>query len=71
MTIADLGQNGDQIDRLFRETADLLILQHCHLIRAEVRNMMETYASNFRQLRRYSIFDGPTTWQILKAYGRI
>ena len=31
MTVADLGKNGDQIDRLFSEPADLLILQHCQI----------------------------------------
>ncbi len=71
MRIADLGRNGDQIDRLFRETADLMILQHVHVVRPEVRNMMDKYASDFRQLRRYSVIDGPTTWQILRAYGKV
>ncbi len=71
LTIADLGRRGDQIDRLFSEPADLLVLQHCHYVRKEVYRMMETYASNFRQPRRYSVIDGPTTWQILKAYNKL
>jgi hypothetical protein len=29
MTLADLGKDGDQIDRLFSEPADILLLQHC------------------------------------------
>lgn len=71
MRIADLGKNGDQIDRLFRETADLMVIQHVHEVRAEVRNMMDKYASDFRQLRRYTIIDGASTWQILRAYGKL
>jgi hypothetical protein len=71
MTIADLGRNGDQIDRLFHEPADLLILQHCHHVRAEVHNMMEKYAADFRDPKRYSIIDGVSTLQILRAYGKL
>jgi len=71
MRIADLGKNGDQIDRLFREPADLLILQHCHDIRAEIHNMMEKYAADFRNPRRYSIIDGMSTLRILRAYGKL
>ena len=71
MRIADLGKSGDQIDRLFREGADLMVLQHVHEVKAEVRNMMDKYASDFRQLRRYSVIDGASTWQILRAYGKL
>jgi len=71
MTIADLGKNGDQIDRLFREPADLLILQHCHDIRAEIHNMMEKYAADFRNPRQYSIIDGGSTLRILRAYKKL
>lgn len=71
MTIADLGKNGDQIDRLFHEPAELMILQHCHHVRAQVHNMMEKYAADFRDTKQYSIIDGATTLQILRAYGKL
>jgi hypothetical protein len=69
MTIAALGKPGNQIDRLFKEPAELLVLQHSHLVRADVRNMMRIYATNMYDPRRYCIIDGPDTWRILKAYG--
>lgn len=71
MTIADLGINGDQIDRLFREPADVLVLQHCHHVRAEVHNMMDKYAADFRNPRRYSIIDGASTLRIFRAYEKL
>jgi hypothetical protein len=38
LTVADLGKNGDQSSRLFSEPADLVIVQHCHLITSAVRD---------------------------------
>ncbi len=71
MSIADLGKNGDQIDRLFDEPADICVVQHCHSIRAQVVHMLEAYASDFRRMRRFSTIDGITTCQILRAYGKL
>ncbi len=70
MTVADLGKNGDQIDRLFTEPADLLILQHCHEIMPPVRNMMRAYAQQMGNPRLCCIINGYDTWRILKAYGK-
>ena len=36
MNVKALGKNGDQIDRLFSEPAELLVLQHCHQITTAV-----------------------------------
>ncbi len=36
MTIKDLGANGDQINRLYEEDADIYILQQCHDIKPEI-----------------------------------
>lgn len=69
MTVAALGKRGDQIDRLYREPAELLVLQHHREIRAAVVNMMETYACDMRRPRRYMILDGADTARILDAYG--
>jgi hypothetical protein len=71
MGIADLGKNGDQIDRVFNTPADLVIVQHCHYIKAQVVHMLEAYASDFRRMRRFSTIDGIVTCQILRAYGKI
>lgn len=70
MTMAELGKNGDQIDRLFTEPAELLILQHCHEITPPVRNAMRAYAQRMGDLRLFCVIDGYDTLQLLQAYGK-
>jgi hypothetical protein len=70
MTQADLGKNGDQIDRLFSEPADLMILQHCHEITPPVRSMMRAYAQQIGQLKTFCLIDGYDTLRILGAYDK-
>jgi hypothetical protein len=69
MTIASLGRNGDQIDRLAQTAADLMVVQHCHTITAPVVNMLKAYASNFRNPKRYMLIDGLDTIRILRHFG--
>lgn len=71
MTLAECGKNGDQIDRLFSEPADLLILQHCHSVKTDVRNTMKAFASRIYDLRYFTIIDGYDTVRLLKAYNKI
>jgi hypothetical protein len=71
MTIATLGKNGDQIDRLAQTAADLMVVQHCHSITAPVVNMLKAYASSSRNPRRYMTLDGYDTVKILRYFGRI
>lgn len=71
MDVAALGKNGDQIVRLSQEPAELLVLQHCHEIRPRVIHLMEAYANDVRNLRRYMIIDGTATYRILHAYGKL
>lgn len=71
MKIADLGRNGDQIDRLFTEPADLLVVQHNRHITSAVVNMMEVYAHDVRRPRKFMILDGAQTAAVLAAYGHI
>jgi len=68
MTMAQLGQNGDQIDRLFSEPADLLVLQHCHEITPPVRGAMRAYAQQMGNPRLFCLIDGYDTLRLLKAY---
>lgn len=68
MKMAHLGRNGDQIDRLFSEPADLLVLQHCHKISTSVRSTMRAFASRIHDLRYFTIIDGYDTMRLLKAY---
>jgi hypothetical protein len=67
MTVRALGKPGDQIVRLFSEPAELLVLQHCHEITPAVINMMETYAHDLRNPRKYMIIDGADTGRILRS----
>jgi hypothetical protein len=71
MTIAALGKNGDQINRLFGEPVDLFVLQHCHHVRSAVVRLMGVFAWDARKPSRYMVIDGATTFQILRAYARI
>lgn len=68
LTPAKLGKNGDQIDRLFSEPADFLVLQHCHEITMAVRGQMRAYAQQFGNLRRFCLIDGYDTVRLLRAY---
>ncbi len=68
MTLAELGKNGDQVVRLYAEPADILVLQHCHLIEIPVRAMMRSFAQQFGNLRTCCIIDGNDTLRILKTY---
>jgi hypothetical protein len=71
MKIADLGKNGDQIDRLAATAADLLVVQHCHSITAPVVNMLRAYATGPGRIRRYMIIDGYNTIRIFKHFGYV
>jgi hypothetical protein len=68
MSLAVLGKRGDQIDRLFTEPAQLLVLQHCHNVRSEVRGLMKAYAMRQGDPRRFCVIDGPATLKVLRAY---
>lgn len=68
LTAAGLGKNGDQIDRLFSEPADLLILQHCHEITPAVRGQMRAYAQQIGKLKLFCLIDGYDTLRLLRAY---
>lgn len=69
MDVKALGKNGDQIDRLFTEPAELLVLQHCHQIKPSVVGMMDSYAHDARHPRSYMIVDGADTGRILRSLG--
>ena len=70
MTMKHLGKSGDQIDRLFTEPADLLVLQHCHRVTSAVRSTMRAYAQRIHDLRHFTILDGYDTIRLLRAYGK-
>lgn len=67
----DMGRRGDQIERLFDSPADLLIVQHCHIVSQSVRKRMRAYASILGNPRLYCIIDGFDTLRILRAYKKL
>jgi hypothetical protein len=69
MTIAMLGKNGDQLQRLACSPAEVLVVQHCHEIRPEVVALLRNLASDFRNVRRYLVLDGYDTYAILRSHG--
>lgn len=69
MTVATLGRNGDQLDRLAGSTARLLVVQHCDEITPAVTGTLRAYASDYRDVRRYMVIDGYDTYRILVAAG--
>lgn len=71
MTIGHLGKNGDQLTRLARSPADVLVVQHCHHIRPEVISYLQDVCSNFRHVRRYLVLDGPDTYRLLASTGHL
>lgn len=70
LTLAGLGKNGDQIDRLFSEPADLLVFQHCHEITPPVRATMRAYAQQIGNPRLFCLIDGYDTARLFRAYGK-
>jgi hypothetical protein len=71
MTPSMLGKHGDQIYRLARTPARLLVVQHCHDILPSVRATLRAFAVTPHDPRRYCLIDGKDTYRILKAYGKL
>lgn len=70
MSLASLGKNGDQIDRLFSEPAEFLVLQHCNSVDNAVRGTMRAYANQMNNLRLFMIIDRYDTLRVLNAYSK-
>lgn len=71
MTPAMLGKQGDQIYRLSKTAAQVLVLQHCHDVRPSVRSQLENAAVRPHRQARYCIIDGRDTYRLLKAYAKL
>jgi hypothetical protein len=69
MTLNNLGKNNDQIVRLAKEPANLLVVQHCHDILQPVRDTLRAFAVQPSRPRRYCLIDGRDSLRILQAYG--
>ncbi len=71
MSIKHCGKNGDQILRLAKEPAGLLIVQHCHDVTQPVRELLHEVATQPGRLRNYCVIDGKESVRILKAYDKL
>jgi len=71
LKVKDMGKNGDQIVKLFKEPADIFILQHCHYVSAEVEQTLQAFAVRPLSPGYYCIIDGIDSLKILKAYNKI
>lgn len=68
MDLSHLGRNYDQILRLAREPAQVLVVQHCHDILPPVRETLRTFAVQPSRARRYCLIDGRDSLRLLQAY---
>jgi hypothetical protein len=68
MGLNHLGKNNDQIVRLSREPAEVLIVQHSHDILPAVRETLRAFAVRPQAARRYCLIDGRDSLWLLKAY---
>lgn len=66
MTIKALGKNGDQLNRIADTEAEVLVVQHCNVIRPEVYSMLQRLASDYRRIRRYMVIDGFDTLRLIR-----
>ncbi|HEV2111386.1 MAG TPA: hypothetical protein VGT99_08535 [Gammaproteobacteria bacterium] len=72
LTPAGMGKQGDQIQRLFREPADVFLVQYCRQIEPSVINQMETHAiARSLYLGKpvwYGTIDGQDSKRLVLAY---
>jgi len=68
MDLRHLGKKHDQILRLARESAQVLVVQHCHDILSPVRETLRTFAVQPSRARRYCLIDGRDSLRLLQAY---
>ena len=75
LTVARMGKNGDQCQRLFRERADIFLVQHWREIDPSVIELMHTFAiaKSVTEMRRihYGVVDGQDSCRLVKAYPEI
>jgi hypothetical protein len=67
-----MGKNGDQLSRLFRQDADVFLVQHWREIKPSVLEMMRAFAVAKSiatgQLIHYGVIDGNDTERLRRAY---
>ncbi|BDA71712.1 hypothetical protein CAL7716_058780 [Calothrix sp. PCC 7716] len=71
MTLKHLGKNGDQIVRLSKEPANVLVIQHCHDILPPVIETLRVFATQPSKPRHYCFIDGRESLRMLKAFNLV
>jgi hypothetical protein len=72
MTLEMCGKRADQIYRLTRTDAEVLVVQHSHLIGDAVRGTLRALAIvPGGRTRKYCVMDGQATYRLLKAYEKL
>jgi hypothetical protein len=71
MGLNHLGKNNNQIVRLAHEPAEILVVQHCHDITADVRATLRAFAVRPGAARRYCCIDGRESLRLLTAYDKL
>jgi hypothetical protein len=71
MRLDNLGKRNDQIVRLAKEPAQLLVVQHCHDVTPPVRDTLRAFAVQPGRPRRYLLMDGRDTFRLLTAYDKV
>lgn len=72
MTLEMCGKRADQIYRLAKTSAEILIVQHSHLIGDAVRGTLRALTIlPGGSSRKYCVMDGQCTYRILKAYEKL
>lgn len=65
LKMTDLGKNGDQVIRLFKSYAEIMVIQHCHDISEEVRIHIDSLSQKYE--KRYVIIDGKDTYNLFRS----
>lgn len=68
MTLDMCGKRADQLYRLASSQADILVVQHSHLIGEAVRETLRALAVQPGKARKYCLIDGQATFRLLRAH---
>lgn len=75
LTLATLGRNGDQLDRMLEQPADLFVVQHCNAVSAAVRRHLRRGIIALRATGNKravgSVWDGSDCARLFAAHGMI
>jgi len=71
LTPGNFSKHGTQINKLFTEPAELVVVQHCDKVTNDVRHHLRAFATRIDQLRPFLILDGNDTIRILRHFRKL